>query len=143
MYRRIFLDANVLVDIYDSYRPFSRDSQKAVRYLLSQESVDLFTSCDIITTIYYLRAKHAKNQALEDIVHINQICHIIEFSNTEVTRSCSLMKHDSRFSDLEDTLQYIMAKKIDADLILSNDRQFVSDEIAMMSTERFCREMGL
>ena len=143
MYKKVFLDANVLIDIYDTHRPFSVYSQKAVRHLLADESIDIFTSCDIITTVYYLRSKTDKVQALEDIIQLNQLCHIIEFGNTEVTKSCRLMKQNSKFKDLEDTIQYVMAKKVDADLILSNDGAFVSDGIPLMSTEMFCKENGL
>jgi len=53
------------------------------------------------------------------------------------------MKQNINFKDLEDTIRYVMAKKVDADLILSNDAAFVSDGIPLMSTEMFCKEMGL
>ena len=138
MYKKVFLDANVLVDIYDMKRPFSSYSQKAMTLLLEDEKVELFTSCDIITTIYYLRAKENKKQALDDILQINSFCKIIEFGNSEVSQSCTLMQKSEQFSDLEDTIQYIMAQKINADLILSNDKDFVSEEIPLMNTKIFC-----
>ncbi len=141
MYKKVFLDANVLVDIYDMKRPFSSYSQKAMTLLLEDEKVELFTSCDIITTIYYLRAKENKKQALDDILQINSFCKIIEFGNSEVSQSCTLMQKSAQYSDLEDTIQYIMAKKVDADLILSNDKAFVSDGIELMNTEVFCEKM--
>jgi predicted nucleic acid-binding protein len=140
MYERVFLDANVLVDVYDLNRPFSEASKKALFSLLQDKSVALFTSCDIITTIYYLRAKENREKALDDIININAFCHIIEFGNTEVTKSCRLMKQNHKFTDLEDTIQYVMAKKIEADLILSNDANFVSDGIELMNTEQFCEK---
>ena len=139
MYKKVFLDANVLVDIYDMKRPFSSYSQKAMTLLLEDEKVELFTSCDIITTIYYLRAKENKKQALNDILQINSFCKIIEFGNSEVSKSCTLMQKSTQFSDLEDTIQYVMAQKINADLILSNDKGFVSEEIPLMNTKTFCK----
>jgi len=143
MYKRVFLDANILVDVYDLKRPFSSYSQKVLMSLLQNESVEIFTSCDIITTIYYLRAKANKEHALDDIIQINEFCNIIEFGNTEVTKSCRLMKQNKNFTDLEDTIQYVMAKKVKADLILSNDKSFASDGISLMSAEKFCMEMKL
>jgi predicted nucleic acid-binding protein len=53
------------------------------------------------------------------------------------------MKQNKAFTDLEDTIQYVMAKKVKADLILSNDKGFASDGIELMSTEKFCMEMNL
>jgi len=47
------------------------------------------------------------------------------------------MQSNTKHKDLEDTIQYVMAKKAGCDLILSNDRGFVSPDIALMSTEKF------
>jgi len=143
MYKKVFLDANVLIDAYDLNRPFSAYSKQALMLLLQDEKAELYTSCDIITTIYYLRAKQDREQALDDIIQINSFCQIIEFGNREVTKSCKLMKENKKFKDLEDTIQYVMANKIEADLILSNDKKFASDEIELMSTELFCEKRDL
>ena len=143
MYKTIFLDANILADIYDETRPYCLASRKALSSLLSQEDKELFTSCDIITTIYYIFSKKDKQKALDHIIEINQWCEVVEFGNNEVTKSCRLMKQNRDFTDLEDTIQYVMAKKVNADLILSNDKGFVSDGIEVMSTEVFCEKMSL
>ncbi len=141
MYKKVFLDANVLIDTYDLNRPFSIYSKHTLMVLLQDEEVELYTSCDIITTIYYLRAKQDREKALDDIMHINSFCKIIEFGNSEVTKSCRLMKQNKKFTDLEDTIQYVMAKKVGADLILSNDKAFASDGIELMSTEEFVQNI--
>ena len=143
MYKRIFLDANVLADIYDETRPYCHASRKALSFLLSQEDKSLFTSCDILTTIYYIFSKKDKKKSLDHIIEINEWCEVVEFGNLEVTKSCRLMKQNKTFTDLEDTIQYIMAKKISADLILSNDKGFVSDGIPLMSTDAYCKAFSL
>ena len=143
MYREVFIDVNVWVDLFDINRPSNKESKKSVMYLLQCDTVNLFTSCDIITTVYYLLSKKSKDVALEAIEYVNELCTVIEFGNTEVTKSCRLMKQNKNFTDLEDTIQYVMAKKVKADLILSNDRGFASDGIELMSTEKFCKEMKL
>ena len=143
MYKKVFLDANVLIDAYDMTRPLSAFSKQALNTLLQLEEVELYTSCDIITTIYYLRAKQDKEKALDDIMQINSFCKIIEFGNLEVTKSCKLMKENKKFKDLEDTIQFVMAQKVDADLILSNDQAFVSETIELMSTKALCEKYKL
>jgi len=143
MYKHIFLDANVLADLYDETRHFCLASRKSLVYLLSKKNTELFTSCDIITTLYYINAKKDKQKALDHIIEVNQWCKVVEFSNEEVLKSCRLMKQNKKFTDLEDTIQYVMAKKVKADLILSNDKGFASDGIPLMSTEKFCKEMKL
>ena len=47
------------------------------------------------------------------------------------------MLEDSDYNDLEDTIQYILALKENCDLILTNDKNFISKEIPMMSSEEF------
>ncbi len=141
MYRRVFLDANVIADIYDHNRPFYAQSKKALLYLSDNDNIKLFTSCDIITTLYYIFSKNNKSKALEAIMQINQLCHVVEFGNDEVTQSCILMQNNSSYQDLEDTIQYVMAKKVGCDLILSNDKGFVSEDIELKNTEEFVKSL--
>jgi predicted nucleic acid-binding protein len=143
MYKKVFLDANVLIDAYDMTRPLSAFSKQALTTLLGYEEVELYTSCDIITTIYYLRVKQDREKALDDIIQINSFCKIIEFGNLEVIKSCKLIKENRKFKDLEDTLQFVMAQKVGADLILSNDQAFVSEAIELMSTKALCEKYKL
>ena len=138
-YKRVFLDANIILDIYDATRPFYQESSEAISILL-QNGSELFTSCDIITTLYYLLAKKDKLEALDSILDINELCTIIEFGNQEIEQSCKLMKQNKIFIDLEDTIQYIMARKASCDLILSNDKGFVSEDILLMSSKEFVKK---
>ena len=47
------------------------------------------------------------------------------------------MKTNKNFKDLENTILYVMSKKAGCDLILSNDKEFASDEIELMSSLEF------
>ena len=93
-----------------------------------------FTSCDLITTIYYIHSKQDRHVALQQIIDIQTMCHIIEFSNQEVINTCELMLKDT---DLEDTMQYVLALKEGCELILTNDKNFVSKEIPTISSSEF------
>ena len=139
MYSRVFLDANILIDANDINRPRYQEGLDILIFLANQE-IGIYTSCDLITTIYYILAKEDKSKALDSIEQINQFCTVIDFENKEVQLCCDLMRSDSNFSDLEDTLQYILAQKTKCDLIISNDANFYSKEIELMSSEEFVRE---
>ena len=139
-YRRVFLDANVIADIYDKNRPFYAQSREAIKILSANKDVTLFTSCDIITTLYYILSKSGKNEALNAIIKINELCSVVEFANDEIAESCQLMKSNKYFKDLEDTIQFVMAKKVGCDLILSNDKGFVSEGIDLMGSGEFLNE---
>ncbi|MDD2828625.1 MAG: PIN domain-containing protein [Sulfuricurvum sp.] len=142
MFKRLFLDANILVDFVDDTRISHIQSKKIIIDSL-QRNVHLFTSCDIVTTVYYLSAKKDKKQALNEITKINRFCKIIDFSNNEVEETCALMAQNSYFKDLEDTIQYILAKKALCDCIISNDQRFYSPDILLLSSEQFCERLGL
>ncbi len=138
MYKKVFLDANVILDKFDSNRSSHIYSSNLYNYVVLNCKV--FTSCDLITTIYYINSKIHKHNALVNIQKINKTLKVIEFSNKEIEDTCSLMIEDKDYTDLEDTIQYIMAKKYECDLIISNDKNFVSKGIKIMTSEEFCME---
>ncbi len=143
MYKKIFLDANILLDIFSSNRLQHINSMKSYEYILSQGDIQLYTSCDIITTLYYVGVKTDKDLILDKIDSINKILKVIEFSNKEIAQTCSLMKTEKSYKDLEDTIQYILAKKENCNLIISNDENFYASDIKVISSKEFCKEVGI
>jgi len=144
MYKRIFVDANVLLDLHDPERPTNLSSQKALGFLVEDEEVELFSSCDLMTTLYYVLAKsEGKEIALSFVSEINTLCRLIPFDNDAIERVCELMALDSGFTDMEDTLQYYLARQAECDLVLSNDQAFYSPDIPLLGTESFVRKYGL
>ncbi|MBT3882773.1 MAG: type II toxin-antitoxin system VapC family toxin [Campylobacteraceae bacterium] len=137
---RVFLDANILIDKFDSTRIFHKFSDKSFEYMLLSGSIDVFTSCDIITTLYYIGSKKDKKQILHDIRAVNKTLEVIKFSNKEIEETCELMINDNNYKDLEDTIQYIMAKKENCDLIISNDKNFISKDIKLLTSEEFYKQ---
>ena len=135
---KVFLDANILLDVSNNERIFHKFSVATYNYLL--RNAQIFTSCDLITTIYYINSKYDKKQALLNIQAVSKTLKIIEFSNKEVEETCNLMLEDDDYKDLEDTIQYIMAKKHNCDLIISNDKNFLAKDLKILSSEEFCRE---
>lgn len=136
MSKKIFLDANILVDFIDEGREQHTYARKIIIDSLHLGD-ELFTSCDIVTTLYYLSAKSDKNRALNEIVKINSFCRVVEFSNTEVEQTCKQMSEDAKFKDLEDTIQYVLAKKYGCDVIITNDKNFYSPDITLLSSKAF------
>jgi len=134
---KIFFDANIFLDIFDNTRINNKYSLLTYKYI-SKNKYKLFTSCDLITTIYYINSKNNKKQALLNIQNINKTLKVIEFSNKEIEETCQLMILEPEYKDLEDTIQYIMAKKYECDLIISNDKNFMSKDIELISSQEFC-----
>ncbi len=91
-YKRVFLDANVILDVYDEKRTFHTQSSDVISVFLQYKDIELFTSCDIITTLYYVLSKKGKMYALDSILDVNELCTLIEFANLQIDESCNLMK---------------------------------------------------
>jgi predicted nucleic acid-binding protein len=136
MYKKVFLDANIFIDLFDESRDRDKKAYQVFSYL-TQNDIALYTSCDLVTTIYYILSKTSKELALNNIEKINKICKIIDFGNDEVKQTCELMRENKKFKDLEDTIQYILALKEECDLIISNDKNFVSEGIEIFTTKKF------
>jgi len=136
---KLFLDANIILDTYDDNRPSYKYSLKLYQHIINN-NFKLFTSCDLITTIYYINSKKNKHQALLNIQDTNTILKVIEFSNKEIEKTCNLMLEDGDYKNLEDTIQYIMAKKEKCNLIISNDKNFISKDIKLMTSKEFCEK---
>jgi len=133
---KVFIDANIFVDIFNPRRVNHKYSLDTYQYLVKNK-FEIFTSCDLITTIYYIDSKQNKTQALLNIININKTLKILDFSNQEVEQTCELMLADSDYNDLEDTLQYVMARKTNCDIIISNDAKFISKGIEVLTSKKF------
>ena len=142
MSKKIFIDANIIIDFFDPTRSSYKESALFYEYVLNNK-YSLFTSCDIITTLYYIDSKKYKEKTLTKILDISKTLKIIEFSNKEVEQTCELMIEDKDYTDLEDTIQYVLAKKLECELIISNDKKFISKDIKLQSSKEFCKENNI
>ena len=134
---KVFLDANILIDITYEGRPCSKESSELYAHLVqNSQKYQLYTSCDLLTTVYYiLRKQFNKELVLEKIKLMNKIIHVIEFGNQEIDEAIYLMEKNSNFTDLEDTIQFVMARKERCDYIVSNDIGFYSHDVPLFGSE--------
>ena len=133
--RRIFVDANVINDIFDANRPFHEASFACLQACL-QQNITLVTSCDLVTTIYYITTKtQGREKALQALAQIQSIFEIALFANRELDAAVQLMQANKDYKDLEDTIQYILAKNNACELILSNDAKFVAKDLQVINSQ--------
>ena len=135
--KKIFFDANIFNDIFDEKRTSHASSKQSLVYAL-QNNLFVCTSCDIVTNIYYITAKHTtKEKALDALESVKEAVHIIPFGESELTSAIKLMRSDSDYKDMEDTIQYILALQQNCDLIITNDKKFVAKNINCMNAKAF------
>ncbi len=140
---RVFLDANILIDVTDSTRKTSKISAEFIKIMFdNMDTYKLYTSCDLITTIYYVSRKELDRiEALQQIKTISKFITIIEFGNKEVDEAIELMERNDKYKDLEDTIQYVMARKEKCDYIITNDKNFASGDVPVLSSKEALKEL--
>ena len=128
---KIFLDANIILDLIDLDRKEHKNSKKKVAKLL-QNGDELFTSCDIFTTIYYVASKRIDYDKLIALLEkILVFIQIISIDTSMIQASITLSKK-YHHKDLEDILQYICAKSRGCEMIYTNDKGFFSPDIELL-----------
>ncbi|MEA1879627.1 MAG: PIN domain-containing protein [Campylobacterota bacterium] len=140
---RLFIDANIFIDVTDSTRKTSTSSLEFMdRMFDNMDKYQLYTSCDLITTIYYILRKELDSHgALQQIKRISKFISIIEFGNNEVDEAVKLMENNLKYKDLEDTIQYVMARKEKCDYIITNDKNFASGDVPVLSCVEALKEL--
>ena len=128
--KKIFLDANILIDLID---PNRHKHKEVVEFIKNNIGNFFYTSCDILTTIYYIASKNKCDNVLDKLEYILKLVKIINFSNDLALKTIEIMKKDRNFKDFEDTLQYELAKSIKADFIVTNDKNFYSPDIEIIT----------
>jgi len=124
--KKIFLDANILIDFID---PSRNKHKEVVEFIKNNVGNFFYTSCDILTIIYYIASKNRCDNILDKLEYILKLVKIINFSNELALKTIETMRKDKNFKDFEDALQYELAKTIKADFIVTNDKNFYSPDI--------------
>lgn len=138
--RKIFFDANILVDLINS----GNRNHRTVLFLFDQlvkQRRKLFVSPTSFAITYYFLSKNYK-----DLEKLNRLV-IDFFSNFVFTREDDLTMEKvfkSGFTDLEDALQYYSALDAGVDAIITyNKTDFVTSEIQVFHPIQFINEFLL
>jgi len=96
----------------------------------------------LLTTVYYFTIKPlGQEEALSKIKKLNRVIQVIEFGNKEVAEAIELMERNTKYKDLEDTIQYVIARKEKCDYIISNDKNFASGDVPVLSSKEALKEL--
>ncbi len=132
---KIFVDTNIFLDLI-----LKREHYKEALLILNaieKKHFEAFILDITILNIDYIAKKQTKD--IRDFLRaINALFNIIGGSNLSVRKALGLDN-----VDLEDNLQYISAKESKCNLIVTNDRKFISKDIKLFSSEEFCTEYRL
>ena len=108
-FEKVFVDGNVIIDIFDKQRPGHHHSVEVIRLFLLNK-VEMWTSADLITTVYYVLAKINKQKAFSDIKKVMELFGIIPLSDEDIKTAISLMERDKKFKDFQFPFTFIFLK---------------------------------
>ena len=132
MIRKIFFDANIILDMIDVDRG-NIESARALVYRALVKDITLYTSCDILSNIYYVaRKKLSKAIVVEEMLRIVEIFEIVAIDKRIVKEALAENRQDPSL-DFEDLLQGRSAELVACDLIVTNDKKFADGKVKHLS----------
>jgi len=126
---RVFIDTNIFLDLI-----LKRTFYKEAMLLLNAVEQKIFSGYILDITILNIDyiAKKQITDIREFLDIINQTCVITGASNSMIRDALAIDN-----SDLEDNLQYLMAKESRCEVIITNDKNFYSKDIEILSSLEF------
>jgi predicted nucleic acid-binding protein len=134
---RVFVDANIILDLIDSSRGNKHQSTNCIKQFIV-DGYELYTSCDILTTVYYVASKKMKNKEIVNgLESLLEIIKIIPIDIEIIKNALNICTQNDE--DFEDVLQYTCAKKFHCDTIITNDNHFYCTDIKAVG----CKSEGI
>jgi len=133
----IYVDTNIVIDMCDKARKFHENSFALIALYL-QEECELFINSDTFSNLFYILSSHSElseHEIVEKMRFINEIFSLVSIESSDVEMALDLcMDECNKYRDYEDFMQYVCAKKVGADLIVTNDKGFISLDIELRNT---------
>ena len=113
----VFLDSNIILDVFLKNKDFYEESQMVLN-LADSGSIDFFISAASITDIFYVLNKYIKN-AEEAKNHLKSLLEIVSVAG--VDESCIKNALNSSWKDFEDSVQHEAAIQIGTDYLVTRN----------------------
>jgi predicted nucleic acid-binding protein len=115
---KIYLDTNVILDALFQRKPFDKDARQIFE-LADMQQIQLFTSADSMTNMYYLISKQFdKNTAYIALLKVRALTSISSVDQTIIDQGLKIDPFD-----FEDAVQYFSAKEAECEVIISRDKK--------------------
>lgn len=117
MTTKLFLDTNIILDILDRERPFSKEAEVLFKFIEDGTFAAFFSESVITTTDYVLIKKFTNVQRVSILTDLLKLVTIIECSN-RIVRNALL-----KSADVEDAILYELALTEKLEYFITNDKQ--------------------
>lgn len=122
MAKRVFVDSDILIDVFSKREPFYADSAY-ILHMAEKGTCRAFTSPLILANVYYVLRKFSnKETAMASVQKIRKILGVVDMDQRIVDRALH-----SSFADFEDALQNYSAENAAMDIILTRNIEHYKD----------------
>lgn len=130
---RLFVDTNIILDIYLEREPFLGDAGKIFHLGFQKEVVLLISALSVMNAHYSCKKKLSFLNSNSFLSEINRIMSIIKLDN-EIMFNAS----NSKFKDFEDAVQHETALFCKAECIITrNTKDFEKSKLPIFTPEQF------
>ncbi|MBD3276125.1 MAG: PIN domain-containing protein [Candidatus Marinimicrobia bacterium] len=135
---RLFLDINILLDIFLNREPHVEYSSRVFRLAEINQRQGFVSSTSYLTLHYVLSKQIGNSRSTEILIKIRKILQIAPVDEKVIDLALN-----SEFSDFEDGVQYYSAVMIDADNIITRNKiDFnVADQIPVLTPKEFLQHL--
>jgi predicted nucleic acid-binding protein len=133
MKTKLFLDANVVLDLLGERDPFYKAVAR-IATLADKGEINLVVSALTYSILFYLLSKFEDREVVKEKIRKFKV-----FAETsDLTDKIIEKGLSSRFSDFEDALQYHCALMMNCDIVITrNGKDFKGSEIPVLSPDEF------
>ena len=130
---KLFLDANVVLDLILKRQPFFDNIAKIIT-VAENKNYKLLISSVTFVNVNYIACKFAdKKNVLESLKMLRIVFDVLSVSETEIDKALY-----SKFNDFEDAVQHYCALKNNCNYIITRDlKDFKNSEIPVMTPTEF------
>ncbi len=140
MATKLFLDTNIILDVLDTERPFSKESQILFGLIDAGTVLAYFSESVITTTDYILIKIFSRTQRINIINDLLKLVNVIECTNSIVQNA--IIKNETY---IEDAILYELANNQKLDYFITNDKQalkkLATKKLPIVSTKEFLRSI--
>jgi predicted nucleic acid-binding protein len=139
MQNNIYVDTNIVVDMCDNKRALHENSFEMITNYLEQDKCELFINSDTLANLFYILSNRSTlnaEEVLEKMQFVNEIFTLVSIESEDVAMALDLCADvSSPHKDYEDAMQYVCALRVEANVIVTNDKGFISLDIEVFKTQ--------
>ena len=130
---RLLIDTNVIIDVLQKREPYAEDSLAILKLCETGLVEGYISTLSFANIVYVLRKRLVPTDINTLCKNLSLIFRFADLTGQELLSAAEIM-----WEDYEDAIQYVTARKMHADYIITrNEKDYADAEIKIMSPKEF------